>query len=475
MNMISRGPKETGTGGGLMMRTLRVAGIWMSCCLGVLFAPGQKSSEAAAIYQAFNEPFTAVEQKLDKLKSLGYTYVQVSPPFKSAATDIWWGRYQPIDLFKIEGPLGHEGQLKSLIAAAHRRGLKVLVDVVLNHVADPSYNSQSLDYPQFNRDDFHDPDGRRCISDYRDRNQVTQWWLCDLSLDHHLPDMKTQSTKVRNVHKQVLRWLLSMGVDGFRVDAMKHIEPDYFYDLVTAVPNDKLIYGEVIGETLDESNLYTPTMRVTDFHLLRVMLSAFSFSGDLRYLTDPESYGGALPGDKAVVFARNHDTAMHAGFFNFGDYQDALLANAWVLSRGVGLPSVYRDDYDKGVTIGALRFHNAMSGKSAFVRNVADVCGNACDPRTLLVMERGDAGVMILNTSNFWVDTPSARMPGLNAGCYRELQSGFRIQVSVGGDGQKWISSWGSPQRGGMQIGPRSALFLVQCNRFVDAVPSLAD
>lgn len=451
------------------MRTLHVASLLLSCCLGALFAPGHGTSEAAAIYQAFNEPFAVVEGKLDKLKTLGYTYVQVSPPFKSANTDIWWGRYQPIDLFKIEGPLGHEGQLKSLIAAAHRKGLKVLVDVVVNHVADPSYNGNSLDFPQFDHDDFHDPDGRRCISDFRDRHQVTQFWLCDPNLNHHLPDLKTQSSKVREVHKNVFRWLSAMGVDGYRIDAVKHVEPEYFADVVPAIANGKFVYGEVIGETLDESNLYTPSLRVTDFHLLRVMLSAFSFNGDLRYLTDPEAYGGALPGNRAVVFARNHDTAMHAGFFNFGDYQDALLANAWVLARGVGIPSVYRDDYDKGLTISALQFHNLMDGKGTYVRSVADVCQAGCDPRTTLVMEREDAGVMILNTANYWVDTPAAKMPGLSPGCYRELASGFTMQVSVGGDGQRWISSWGSPQRGGLQIGPRSALFLVQCHRVVGA------
>lgn len=447
------------------MRALHVASLILSCCLVSVFGPSHADSQAATIYQAFNEKFTSVEQKLDKLKNLGYTYVQVSPPFKSADTDIWWGRYQPIDLFKIESPLGDEGDLRSLIEAAHDKGLKILVDVVLNHVADPSYNGGSLNYPQFSRDDFHDPDGRRCINNFRDRHQVTQWWLCDPHLNHHLPDLKTQSSHVRQVHKDMIKWLLDMGVDGFRFDAVKHIEPEYFQAVMPSIPSGVFFYGEVIGETLEESRLYTPSLKVTDFHLLRVMLSSFSFNGDLRNLTDPESYGGALPGHQAVVFARNHDTVMHSGFFNFGDYQDALLATAWVVARGVGTPSVYRDDYDKGPVPAAVRFHNLMRGKGAYVRNVGEVCSQGCDPRTLLVMEREDDGVMILNTANFWVDVAAAKMPGLSPGCYRDLANGFTMEVSVGGNGQKWISRWGSPSRGGFQIGPRSALFLVQCSR----------
>ena len=53
-----------------------------------------------------------------------------------------------------------------------------------------------------------------------------------------------------------------------------------------------------------------------------------ALGGDLRDLIHPESVGAALPGDRAVVFARNHDTAMAPGFFNFGDPQDAALALA---------------------------------------------------------------------------------------------------------------------------------------------------
>ncbi len=434
--------------------------------LAVLFAPAQGRCRADAIYQAFDEPFTVVEQKLDKLKSLGYSYVQISPVLKSADNDIWWARYQPLDLTKIESRLGDENQFRHLIGAAHGKGLKVLVDTVLNHLADPSFNGGSLDYPQFSRNDLHDPDHRPCIQNFDDRYQVTQWWLCDLSLGHHLPDLDTSSQRVREVHRKLLTWMLSLGVDGFRFDAVKHIEPEYFPDVLRVIPAGKFFYGEVIGQDLNESHLYTGSMKVTDFHLLRVLLSAFSVNGDLRFLTDPESAGGALAGGQAVVFARNHDTAMHSNFFNFGDYQDALLANAFVLARGIGTPMIYRDDYDRPLTVNALRFHNLMAGKSTFVRTLGEVCAadQGCDPKTLMVLERQGSGVMILNTSSNWINPASARMPGMNPGCYKDLESNFTVDIGFGNDGQKWITHWGTPSRGGLEIGPRSALFLVPCN-----------
>jgi alpha-amylase len=433
--------------------------ILLGCCLTV----GQTAA-AGVIYQAFNERFAAIEAKLGKLDSLGYRYVQVSPPQKSINQTIWWARYQPLDLRVIEGPLGDEGDLRDLIQAAHARGIKILVDVVLNHMADQQLGGiTNLQYAQFSAADFHYPEGHNCISDYRDRNQVRYMWLCDPGNGHELPDLKTSSSYVRGQHKQFLRMLLDMGVDGFRFDAAKHIEASYFADIVSVIPSDKFYYGEVIGETLSESYEYTPHFPVTDFHLLRTLLSAFSVGGDLRYLTHPEAFGAALPGNLAVPFARNHDTVMHAGFFNFGDLRDAMLANAYVIGRGAGTPMVYRDDYDDSIVKAAVRFHNRLEGRGAYVRDVGAVCdAGACNAKTTLVLEREDVGVMIINSANQWLDVPRARMPALAEGCYEELTTGFKIRVAKGGDGQKWISEWGSPQRGGMNVGPRTALFFAK-------------
>ena len=53
-------------------------------------------------------------------------------------------------------------------------------------------------------------------------------------------------------------------------------------------------------------------------------------------------------------------------------------------------------------------------------------------------------------------------MPGLEVGCYNELQYDFKMCVDKSDDGQKYITQWGSPQRGGINIGNRTALFFVK-------------
>lgn len=412
------------------------------------------------IYQAFNEKFVDLYDKLSELKDIGYHYVQVSPPTKSADLDIWWARYQPIDLEVIDSPLGNEQDLRRLIKRAHDLGLKVLIDVVLNHMADSSFNGGSLHFPQFSPQNFRNVDERPCITNYRDRWEVTHRWLCDLRLNHYLPDLNTSSSYVRTTHKKYLNRLMDIGADGFRFDAVKHIEPDYFADITKSIPAGKFFYGEVIGETLAESNEYTPYMRVTDFHLLRVMIGAFSGGGDMRSLLDPESFGAALPGNRSVVFAKNHDTVMHSAFFSFGDNQDAILASAFLLGRGVGIPHIYRDDYRDPIVKAGVNFYNHMIHKPTYIHTPESFCqpSTACDPRNLMLIDRGGVGLTIINKANNWVNVNAARVP-LEKGCYLELTYNFQVEVSAGGDGAHWISRWGS-FRGGFEIGPRSALFL---------------
>lgn len=442
-----------------MLKALRAVG----CVL--LAMVSYSTAQAGVIFQAFDQRYVDVEAMLDELKDMGYEYVQVSPAQKSLDLQDWWSVYQPVDYLTLANRLGDEGDLRHLVEIAHAKGLKVLVDVVLNHMADPVMSGNpDLSFPQFSWRDFHYQDSRNCISDWRSRHQVTKYWLCDLSRGHHLADLDTSSPYVRGVHKQHLQKLLSLGVDGFRFDAMKHIEPEYFAWLVNELPRNKFYYGEVIGETLEESNLYTGFMPVTDFHLLRVLLGAFSINGDLRWLVHPEGAGGALPGRDAIVFSRNHDTAMAPQFFNFGDYRDAMLANAFVIGRGVGTPLVYRDDLRDPLVRSAVRFHKLLNGKGAYVRSPGDVCESTqgCDPRTTLFLERDGVGLMILNAADHWLDVGAARMPGLEPGCFRELTHGFHMSVASGGDGQKWVTKWGSPSRGGLRVGPRSALFFVK-------------
>lgn len=459
-----------------MLLTPRAAAIAFrlafALCIGFSLraVPAQAAvASSHIIYQAFEERFADLRTKLPRLKAAGYDVVQVSPPQKSLPRAEWWARYQPIDYRLIEGPLGDKQELVALFAEGRRLGLRVIVDTVLNHMAD-SHAFPELNYPQFSPRDFHDAGQRRCIWNFRDRAQVMFFWLCDARAK--LPDLDTGSPYVRSVHKVYLKSLLAMGAAGFRFDAVKHIEPEYFRDLLSVVPRDRFWYGEVVGETMEESMTYASSMRMTDFHLLGTMIRAFNIGGDLRSLPFADRNGGALPDDLAVTFSRNHDTIYNDGFFQFANYRDSVLANAFVLSRAAGIAKVFRDDAGEPTVAAAVRFRRAMAGTGEFFRSGREVCAGSpafqrgialpCDGPNFLFLERGQQGLFLLNKSGEWLNLNQARFDGLLPGCYRELQYGFTADVSQHGDGSRWITRWGPSNRAGMEIGPRSALHLIR-------------
>jgi len=413
------------------------------------------TAKADVIYQAFNIPFRDIKAQLRELQNQGYTYIQVSPPQKSNPSPEWWARYQPIDYTIIDSPLGNEKELKELINAAHSRKMKIIVDVVFNHMANYGDYTKTLNYPRFSPQDFHP---KNCI-DYNNRTSVTQGWInCDL------PDLKTDSPHVRQEAKNYLKKLLALGADGFRFDAAKHIEPDFFREVLQVVPSDKFVYGEVIGQTLQESNEYTGIFSVTDFHLVSTMSNAFSIGGDLRSLINPTTSGKALPGVKAVTFAHNHDIAKGQLGYKLPTPQDTKLANAYILARQEGFPIVYMDDAKDSITKAGVFFHQKLMGEIQYFRNANEIAPGTDNPNTLFI-ERGKKGLAIINKAGEYFDVKAAKMPGLQVGCYKELRYSFTMAVGKGGDGQNYITQWETKQRGGIQIGPRDALFFVQTSQ----------
>jgi alpha-amylase len=415
-------------------------------------AVSSDANSAAIVYQAFDLPFQTVRAKLPELKQAGYTYIQVSPPQKSNPAKNWWARYQPIDHTILDSPLGTEQDLRQLIRTAHRQNLKIIVDVVLNHMANYGDFARTLQYPHFSPQDFHP---QSCIN-YGDRTSVIMGWInCDL------PDLKTSSPHVRQQAKTYLQKLISLGADGFRFDAAKHIEPDFFQKVLSGVTPDKLVYGEVIGQTLAESNEYTPVFRVTDFQLLSTMISAFSYGGDFRSLINPATNQKALADDRAITFANNHDIENGQIGYKFSDHQDTILATGFILARQAGVPTIYRDDANNPITKAGIQFHQRMNGQQQRFLNSEEIVNGMNNPNLLLI-QRGDQGLAIINKAGEELNIPSAKMPGLAIGCYQELHYNFPVTVGKGSDGQKYVTRWGTTNRAGIQMDARDALFLVK-------------
>lgn len=183
-----------------------------------------------AIVHLFEWKFRDISAEcINFLAPHGYGGIQISPVTENAivANRPWWERYQPIS-YKIYTRSGTEAEFIHMVNVCNSVGIRVYVDIVLNHMAagndivngtgGSQANVTAFSYPAvpYNVTDFHKP----CvIVNYMDAEQVRN---CELV---GLPDLNQSIPYVRDRMVQFLNHLIDVGVAGFRVDASKHMWP----------------------------------------------------------------------------------------------------------------------------------------------------------------------------------------------------------------------------------------------------------
>ena len=191
----------------------------------------------------FGGDLKGIEEKLDYLQSLGVTCVYLNPIFESHSNH----RYDTADYSRIDPLLGDEADLRSLTAAAKKRGIRVMLDGVFSHTgADSIY---------FNREGRYDGLGayNSMHSPYAEwyhftrwPNEYGSWWGFDT-----LPEVEETAPAfmeyVNGAEGVVAHWLQA-GASGWRLDVADEL-PDEFLDAlrhrVKATDPDALVLGEV--------------------------------------------------------------------------------------------------------------------------------------------------------------------------------------------------------------------------------------
>ncbi len=187
------------------------------------------------------------EERLSHLAALGVTAVYFNPVFASAANH----RYHTHDYFRVDPVLGGDAALDSFIKAAHRRGIKVILDGVFNHA--------SRGFFQFNhllengaaspyRGWFH-PRGwpLKAYNLGSEKPNYACWWNLPA-----LPKFNTRNPEVRRFILDVAEYWLKKGIDGWRLDVPHEIDDDAFWRefrrVCKRVNPGCYIVGEIWGE-----------------------------------------------------------------------------------------------------------------------------------------------------------------------------------------------------------------------------------
>jgi maltose alpha-D-glucosyltransferase/alpha-amylase len=176
--------------------------------------------------------FRGLMQKLDYLQWLGIDCIWLLPFYPSPLKD---GGYDIADFYEINPDYGTVEDFRSFVDAAHERGMRVIVDLVMNHT--------SADHPWFqeSRNDRHGPKGDWYVwSDtddaYRDARisfsatEVSNWTFDPVREQFywhrffsHQPDLNYENPEVQDAMLEVLRFWLDIGLDGFRLDAVPYL------------------------------------------------------------------------------------------------------------------------------------------------------------------------------------------------------------------------------------------------------------
>ncbi|EFF62905.1 alpha,alpha-phosphotrehalase [Turicibacter sanguinis] len=173
-------------------------------------------------------------QKLDYLKDLGIDVLWISPFYKSPNDDCG---YDISDYCNIMDEFGTMADFDLLLSEVHKRGMKLIADLVINHTSDehPWFieSRSSLDNPK--RDWYIWRDGKDGAepNNWESIFSGSAWEYDDETKQYYMhlfskkqPDLNWENEEVRQALYDMVNWWLDKGIDGFRVDAISHIKKE---------------------------------------------------------------------------------------------------------------------------------------------------------------------------------------------------------------------------------------------------------
>ncbi len=423
------------------------------------------SVDKGVILHAFNWSYNSIKENLPAIAAAGYTTVQTSPvqqpkDFGSSkdVTGQWWKLYQPVSMQIAQKTwLGTKEELKSLCAEADKYGVKIICDIVSNHLGneletDPnSLSTQIQTYqPDFYNNKstyFHSYTGNASDGSVQ---AVVHGHVSAC------PDLNTGNSNVQNAVVSLLKDCIDCGVDGFRFDAAKHIEtPDdgsyasSYWSTISSqagsyykqkTGKDLFIYGEILNTcgAGRKYSSYTKYINVTDNRTGDAVLKAVN-DGNASTAANANYKSGCQASD-VVLWAESHDTfegeSGSAGLSNTSKVSDDKITKAWAIVAarkdstalffarpGSALmgEAATNITYKSTAVAEVNKFHNLFAGQSEKLGSSGSIA----------YVARGNSGIVLSNCTGSGSSVNIAGT-GLANGTYTDTITGNKFTVSNG-------------------------------------------
>lgn len=302
--------------------------------------------------------FNGLTSKLDYLNDgdasttddLGIDGIWLMPIMPSST----YHKYNVSDYKAIDEDYGTMDDFKTFLEEAHKRGINVIIDFVINHTgiahewfkkAKEEVAAGKLDgYAQYyNIETGHtssDSGWKKLSGDY--------YYECEF--DASMPDLNLQNEDVRREIEDIVKFWLDMGVDGFRLDAVKYYDPvkeksvedlSWLYTYAKSVKED--VY--MVGECWDGSNIISDYYKsgVDSFFNFDMqgatgrVSSAVNTKQAYNYVTYLQNWQNTITANNANAidcpFVSNHDTARSGGFLSTDEVK-RMAAAYYIMSPG---------------------------------------------------------------------------------------------------------------------------------------------
>ena len=422
------------------------------------------NAEDGLTLHAFNWTYKQIENNLPTIANAGFKNVLTMPVQQPKSHgSAWWAFYQPLS-FSIgdESPLGSKEDLISLCNEAEKYNICILIDAVVNHMAnagdkaveadgtpmvDPSvekyepvlYNNRNEDLDG-NGVTFHH---NKNASGTGSETQVYQWG--------NLPDLDTSNPYVQQRVLSFFKECIDAGVDGFRFDAAKHVETGNDQDYASDFWEKTLLEAKKYYKEKTGKNLYAygeilamPTGRPLSYYTDIMLVTDDGFVSQFKNCMaqkNPELILNATLKDndpkKLIAWVESHDEYISGNTH----YSEPRIAKYWsVIAAKKDLGGLYLARPNDALQVGVLgsdgygqenvavanRFHNRFYDAESYE--------SAHD--TFYVNEKikdDDQGALIINVGEVDVENyVLVQTPHLQQGNYYDSLTGEKVIVENG-------------------------------------------
>lgn len=304
--------------------------------------------------------FQGIEQHLDYLQSLGVTTIWTTPVYKNVPSSQSYHGYSATDMYAVDPHFGTLADYQHLAEALHKRGMKIVLDTVPNHVGPaspwvndpplPDWFHGTLAQHATAKGDFKSiPDPH---SSWQERRDITEGWFANV-----LPDLNQENpVTAQYLIQNAIWWIETAGLDGLRIDTFPYVNRAFwqqFHAQLHALYPKLTTVGEVFnsdptitsyfagGAEHDgiDTGLYTPF----DFPMYFALRSVLIHQEPMSKLEDILRQDRLYPHpERLVTFLGNHDTMR---FLSESGATLAELKMAFALLVTLrGMPQIYSGD-----------------------------------------------------------------------------------------------------------------------------------